>query len=465
MPATRLVVVGADAAGMSAAHQAMRGARTRGRDLDVVVLEKTPHTSYSACGLPYWVAGDVDDPDQLVARNPARHREMGIDLRTGATATALDLAAGAVTYRTDAGGTESVEFDELVLATGAAPILPGWARQESGEPVPGVHPLKDLDDGAKWVELLGAAAAGGRPRHAVVVGGGYIGVEMTEALIRRGWQATLITRSTVMSSLDPDMSERIESAVRASGVEVLTHTSVTDLERRADGGVAAVVTADGKSHPTDAVVLAMGVTPATTIGAAAGLPVGRSGGYLVEDTGWLAPGVWAAGDCCEVRHRVTGHHIFLPLGTHANKQGRVVGENLSGGDASFGGVLGTAITRFVAAGQHVEVARSGLSSAEAVDAGLDAVALVTEGRTASGYMPEASPMATRVVAETGSRRLLGLQIVGGPGSAKRIDTAAAVLWGAMSVDDLAAMDLAYAPPFATVWEAVQLAARRLADRM
>jgi NADPH-dependent 2,4-dienoyl-CoA reductase/sulfur reductase-like enzyme len=175
--------------------------------------------------------------------------------------------------------------------------------------------------------------------------------------------------------------------------------------------------------------------------------------------------VWAVGDCCEVRHRVTRDWVFLPLGTHANKQGKVVGDNLVGGDARFGGVLGTAITRFVHGRTHVEIARTGLSSREAAVAGFDAVALVTDGRTASGYMPEARRMATNVIVDRGTRRLLGVQIVGGDRSAKRIDTAAAALWGELTVDDLAGMDLAYAPPFATVWEALQLASRRAADRL
>ncbi|HSV39990.1 MAG TPA: FAD-dependent oxidoreductase [Nocardioidaceae bacterium] len=466
---TRMVVVGADAAGMSAAHQALRGARKRGRELDVVVLEKTQHTSYSACGIPYWVAGDVSDPERLMARSAAEHREMGVDLRMGATATQVDLDQRTVSY-VDASGTHRLHFDELVLATGAPPVIPEWARREDGELVSGVHPLKNLDDGAVWLDLLGTGSPTHRTgfretRRAIVVGGGYIGIEMAEALIRRRWETTLLTRSTVMSGLDPDMSERVQSAMEAAGVEILPHTSVARLELRHDGSVSAVVTDDGRTLPADAVVLALGASPSSSLGADAGVPIGQFGGYLPDETGRVSEGVWAAGDCCEARHRITGEFAFIPLGTHANKQGRVVGENLTGGDVKFDGVLGTAITRFVTKSQHVEIARVGLNSAEAADAGFDPASLVTEGRTASGYMPEASPMATKVVVDRISRRLLGLQIVGGQGSGKRIDTAAAAIWGSMTVDDLAGMDLAYAPPFATVWEAVQLAARRLADRI
>lgn len=465
--AKRVVIIGADAAGMSAAHQALRGARARGRELDVVVLESTSHTSYSACGIPYWIAGDVDGPQRLLARSADRHRQMGVGLRMGATATRLDLTRRLVHYRDEQHATIQLPFDELVLATGAPAVIPTWARDACGNLIRGVHPVKNLDDGATWLDLVGRGGANGqRPgRLAVVIGGGYIGVEMAEAMVRRGLETTLITRSTVMSGLDTDMSTRVSTALKGAGIEVITESQITSLTRGPAGDIAGVATTDGRVFPADVVVLGIGARPASELGAQAGLPIGRSGGYIPDARGQIGDGLWAAGDCCEAVHRITGEHVFVPLGTHANKQGRVVGDNLAGGDARFCGVLGTAVTRFVADTRHVEIARTGLSTAEAVFAGLAVSSLVTEGRTASGYMPEASPIATKILAEPGTRRLLGVQIVGGRGAGKRIDTAAAALWGAMKVDDLAGMDLAYAPPFATVWEAVQLAARRLAERL
>ena len=341
---TRIVVVGADAAGMSAAHQALRGGRARGRDLDVVVLESTEHTSYSACGIPYWIAGDVDDSRRLVARSADQHRQIGVDLRTGATATGLDLARRVVHYRDQRHATSQLAFDELVLATGAPAVIPGWARDASGRLISGVHPVKDLDDGATWLDLVGHAAqpAG---RRAVVVGGGYIGVEMAEATLRRGLETTLITRSDVMSSLDPDMSMRISTALKEAGVEVVTGTEVGSLTRGPTGAVNGVVTADGRICRADVVVLGIGVRPASELGAQAGLALGRSGGYLPDPRGRIGDSVWAAGDCCEAINRITGEYVFVPLGTHANKQGGVVGDNLAGCGARFGGVLGTAITR------------------------------------------------------------------------------------------------------------------------
>jgi NADPH-dependent 2,4-dienoyl-CoA reductase/sulfur reductase-like enzyme len=261
------------------------------------------------------------------------------------------------------------------------------------------------------------------------------------------------------------MSGRITSHVEAAGVKVIEHSEVAALRTGAAGEVSQVVTATGDVIPADVVVLGLGIEPATELGANAGLAIGTSGGYLPDPRGRLGDGIWGAGDCCEAIHRLTGEYAFMPLGTHANKQGRVVGENLSGGNVTFGGVLGTTITRFEAGDEYVEIARTGLSTAETDRAGRRAVSLVTEGTTASGYMPEATPIATKVLAEPDTRLLLGMQIVGGNNAAKRIDAAAAGLWGAMSIDDLASMDLSYAPPFATAWEAVQIAARRLAERM
>lgn len=456
----RIVVVGADAAGMSAAHQAVRTAAARGRDVEVIALESTGDTSYSACGIPYWIAGDVPAADDLVARTADEHRAMGVELRLGTTVTGLDVSAGRVTHRS--GDDESaLGFDQLVIATGAQAIVPHWARRTDGTLLTGVAPVKTLDDGRAWLSRLDRD--GGR---IVIAGGGYIGVEMAEAARRRGFDTTLVTRSTVMSSLDPELGDRVAGVLRAAGVRVVEGTEVRGLDADPNGRVVRAVTADGRGIACDLVVLAVGVQPATGFAVAAGLPVGESGGLLADPCGEVAPGIWAAGDCCESLHRITGRLAFLPLGTHANKQGRVVGTNVAGGGPlTFDGVLGTAITRFAHEDHYLEIARTGLSATEASAAGIDAADLLTEGTTSSGYMPEAAPIAVKVVAEKRTRRLLGAQILGGVGAGKRIDTFATALWAGLTVDDVAWMDLSYAPPFATAWEIGQVAARRLAERM
>ncbi len=464
MDTERIVVIGADAAGMSAAHQALRTAKAADRAIEVVALERTQDTSYSACGIPYWLAGDVGKADDLVARSAQKHRDMGVDLRTGMTATGVDLAAHTVAYVDQSGVTHSLGFDQLVIATGARPVVPEWALGPDGSPYGGVRPVKNLEDGAAWMSLFERpfGAPGETAGRVVITGGGYLGVEMAETALRLGYAVTLLTRSKVMGSLDPDMSDRIAAALAEAGVEVVENAEVAGVST-GDGWVRSVRSTGGDSYPCDLLVLALGVTPVTEF--LSGLPLGDSGGLLADPRGAVAPGVWAAGDCCEVRHRLTDSSTYLPLGTHANKAGRVVGTNVAGGSSSFDGVLGTAITRFAHGDTYLEISRTGLSSAEAEKAGIGATALVTEGSTSSGYMPEAAPVAIKMLAEPGTRRLLGAQIVGGLGAGKRIDAAAAALWGGMSVDDLAWMDLSYAPPFATAWEILQVAARRLAERM
>lgn len=449
---------------MSAAHQALRSARAVDHDVEVVVLEQTFDTSYSACGIPYLIAGLVDSEAELSARTPDQHRAMGVDLRMGVTATGIDRKLRQVSAVARDGTTSVVAFDKLVLATGATAIVPPWAVDANGRPFAGVHPVKNLDDARYWLDRLARPVEPTSARHAVVVGGGYIGVEMAEALCARGFHCTLVTRHQVMGTLDPEMSERITQALTTGGVQVVTDTTVESLEIHG-GAVRSVLTDDGNTHAAEVVVVGIGLAPACEIGAAAGLELGEHGGYRPDAQQQVADGIWAAGDCCEVFDRMRGKSVFTPLGTHANKQGRICGFNVVGGSRTFAGTLATAITRFSTAAVHIEIARTGLSTAQALDMGLDPQSLVTEGETASGYMAEHTPIATNVIADRETGRLLGVQIVGGAQSGKRIDTAAAALWGGMSVDDLATMDLAYAPPFATVWEAIQLAARRLADRI
>lgn len=459
--ATRVVVVGADAAGMSAAHQALRTARRTGRDLEITVLEKSSHTSYSACGIPYWMAGDVASGDDLVARTAEQHREAGIDLRLGTEVVAADLVARTVTT----GLGEVVGFDELVVATGSPAIVPDWALRPDGTTYDGVGVVKTLDDGAAWLDRLAAA---GDDAHVVVVGAGYVGVEAAEALLRRGFGVTVLTRGRGMSMLEDEMSERVNAALVDAGAELVLGAEVTGLHL--DGDRVTGVHWDGGSREADLVVIAIGVRPATGFLENAGL--GDAGVELTEDGalrpdphGRVAEHLWAAGDCCEVRRRIDDQWVFRPLGTHASKHGRALGDSLAGGTLAFEGMVDTAITRFSVGDVHLEIARTGLSREAAEAAGHDPVALVTEGTTASGYMPEAEPIALWVMADRVTRRLLGVQVVGGHGAGKRIDAAAAVLWAGGTVDDLAWMDLAYAPPFSTAWEVLQVAARRVAERL
>ncbi|MCM0675882.1 FAD-dependent oxidoreductase [Micromonospora phytophila] len=451
----RLIVIGGDAAGMAAASQARRR-RDRG-DLEIVAFERGHFTSYSACGIPYWISGLVPERDQLIARDPTTFREsFDIDVRLRHEVTAIDLDRREVVARNlDGGGEVREGFDTLMYATGAVPVKPDWAHTDAQ----GVFGVQTLDDGAALRDRLEADP---KPRHAVVVGGGYIGVEMAEALIQRGLSVTLVEQAEQpMSTVDPEMAELVADAMRGLGITIRTGLTVTGLEEK-DGRVSAVVTAEGPI-PADVVVLGLGVRPNTALATAAGLPLGPSGGIRV-DRRMRVPGipdVWAAGDCVETLHRVSGQPVHVPLGTHANKQGRVAGINIGGGYATFAGVIGTAVTKVC----DLEVGRTGLRERDASAAGFEFVTVIAESTNRAGYYPGSRSMTVKLIAEKPSGRLLGAQIVGWSEAAKRIDTLAVALWNGMTVDEMTALDLGYAPPYAPVWDPVLIAARKAVDAL
>ncbi len=467
---TRLLVVGADAAGMSAAHQALRTARAGGRELEVVALDAGGHTSYSACGIPYWVAGDVGSDDDLVARTAAEHRAAGIDLRLRHRVDDLDLARGVATARDlDGGADVEIGFDEVLIATGAEPIRPDWAALQGSAEGPaqgsaqasapdGVLMMKTLDDGAALLEHLRRR----QPTTALVVGGGYVGVEAAETMARLGLRTRLVTRGDrlMSASLVPSMAALAREGLEAAGVEVVLGQEVATVGSGPRGVETAVV--DGEEVSAQVVVVGIGVTPRTGLAEQAGVPLGGPdlrGALVPDERQQVADGVWAAGDCAAVRDVVTGTTVFVPLGTHANRAGRVAGTNLGGGDARFPGVVGTAITRVGA----LEVARTGLLPHEAAAADLVTREVQLGSTTTSGYMPGSEPMTVWALGEVGTGRLLGVQIVGGRGAGKRVDVAATAITVGLTAAQVAMLDLAYAPPFSPVWDPVQIACRKLAD--
>ncbi|GGR42878.1 FAD-dependent oxidoreductase [Streptomyces netropsis] len=460
MAVRRLVIVGGDAAGMSAASQARR---LKGPDeLEITAFERGHFTSYSACGIPYWAGGVVDGPDALIARTPEEHRRRGIDLRTRTEVTELDVAGQRVRARDLESGTERWHgFDGLVLATGARPVRPPI----EGIDARGVYGVQTLDDGRALIDGLAKLDPAG-PHRAVVIGAGYIGVEMAEALSLRGFEVTVIERAAQpMATLDPDMGALVREAMCGMGIEVVTGTEVTSLVTGPDGpdgpesAVTAVVAGE-REFPAEVVVLGLGVRPETSLARAAGLPLGDSGG-LLTDPAMRVRGhgnIWAGGDCVEVWDLVAGRTRHIALGTHANKHGQVIGSNVGGGYATFPGVVGTAVSKVC----DLEIARTGLLEAQATAAGLQFVTATVESTSRAGYYPGARPMTVKMLAERRTGRLLGVQIVGREGAAKRVDVAAVALTARMTVDQMTALDLGYAPPFSPVWDPVLVAARKAA---
>ncbi|WP_225830545.1 FAD-dependent oxidoreductase [Streptomyces sp. NK08204] len=445
----RLVVIGGDAAGMSAASQARR---LKGpRELEIVAFERGRFTSFSACGIPYWVGGDVPGRDRLIARTPQEHRARGIDLRLRTEVTEIDVERRRVRARDVDSGTESwTPYDKLVIATGARPVRPDMP----GVDTPGVHGVQTLEDGQALLESLART----RGRRAVVVGAGYIGVEMAEALINRGFEVTVVNRGEEpMSTLDPDMGRLVHRAMEGMGITMVNDAEVTKVLSGQDGRVRAVATQDAQ-FPADVVILGIGVRPETTLAGAAGLPLGFHGG-LLTDLAMRVRGhedIWAGGDCVEVLNLVSGQEQYVPLGTHANKHGQVIGSNAGGGYATFPGVVGTAVSKVC----ELEIARTGLREKDAHRVGLAFETVTIESTSRAGYYPGASPMTVKMLAERRTGRLLGVQIVGREGAAKRVDVAAVALTAGMTVEQMTALDLGYAPPFSPVWDPVLAAARK-----
>jgi len=344
-------------------------------------------------------------------------------------------------------------YDQLLIATGAVPTRP----QLPGADAADIFGVSTLESGLHIHRRL----AKGDVKRAVVIGGGYIGLEMAEAMVLNGLEVSLVNRPPqVMKTLDDDMGALVSQALRDVGVTLYLEETLTAFETTA-GKVTGVVT-DRRTLPADIVILGLGVRPNTALAAAAGIPLGEKGSIRVNErmqTG--IAGIWAAGDCAESFHLVSRRPFYIALGTVANRHGRVAGINLGGGYATFPGVTGTAVTKIC----QVEVARTGLQEKELTKLGLEWVSAVIKSRTKAGYFPGSGEITVKLLAEKGSGRLLGGQIVGMEGSAKRIDTVATALHAGFTVEEMINLDLGYAPPFSPVWDPVVTAARAVAKKL
>jgi NADPH-dependent 2,4-dienoyl-CoA reductase/sulfur reductase-like enzyme len=433
---TRLVVIGGGAAGMSAAS----AARRVDPGLEVVVCEAGSFAAYGMCGIPYFLGGVVPRAENLLAHPPSEFSgRRGIDLRLNTRVEALD----AVRRQVILAGTGPLGYDVLVVASGADPVRP---------PVPGLdHPrvftIRSLDEAIELRRVLD----GGTVRRAIVVGAGYIGLETAEALVSAGVEVEVIEAATrVLGTVDEPIAELARAELeRHARLRLGTRLEAVHAEAQT---LTAVV--DGAEVATDLVVIAAGIRPATDLLIRAGAAHLPDRSVVVDPSMRTSlPDVLAAGDCVALPHLVLGAPAWVPLGPAANKTGRVAGTVAAGGSASFRGMVGTAVVKVF----DLEVARTGLGLAEARAAGLDAVATDVLSRSRAKYYPGASPLHVRLVHTPGGR-LLGGQIAGREGAAKRIDVLATALYAGLTVQDLAALDLSYAPPFAPVYDPVLAAA-------
>lgn len=450
----RVVVIGGDAAGMTTASGVLR----LRDDAEVVVVERGSYTSYSMCGIPYYVGGQIDEADDLVVRWPDEFREQGMTVHMRTEATGIDADRRLVTVRDLNSGSERTEaYDALVYTPGAHPVvpdLPGLA--EHG------YVVHTLDEGERLRRLLDDRPDIGT---VAVVGAGYIGIEIAEALVERGLDTHLIDRSAhVMRTLDADMADKLEDSIAALGVQLHLGESLEQV-RTTDGRCREIVT-DAGCYTADAVVLAMGGRPNVDLAVAAGCELGESGALRVDARmRTTVPGIWAAGDVVESRDLVGGLAVNVQLGTHANKQGKVAAIDIAAqpgdGDAQFPGVVGTAVTRVC----QWDVARVGLTEAEAREAGIEYAAVLFTGSARAGYMPDPGTVHVKMLAEAGTGRVLGAQLIGTGSVAKRIDVAAVWCQLGVTVQQAQFMDLSYAPPFGGVWDLLAVAARKLTRKL
>ena len=436
--AERLLIVGGVAAGTKAAATAHR----RNPQAQVVLLQEEAEISYSACGMPYHLADAQRIPrSKLIARTPQAFMDDGIDLRTGMRVLSVDAATRLVRVLDLGNGKEHDEpFDQLLLATGAQARRLNVPVSDSAPPVYYLRTLVDAD-ALRPVLLAG--------RRIVVLGGGYIGMEMAETCASLGMHVTLVEmQPRLLPGFAAALAEAVDKTLHAHGVTVHTASQVIGL----DAGH--VLLQGGGRVPADMVLAATGVQPNTALAQSAAVALGRTGAIAVNSRMQTnVPGVYAAGDCAESPHRITGQACWLPLGDVANRHGRVAGTNMAGGDAHFPGVLGTAIFKVF----DLAVARTGLGQEEAKLAGFDAVSAQIQAPSRARYIAGSSTLTLSVTAERGTGRLLGAQAVGTDAVDKTIDTFAAALWGGLATTDLPDLDLAYAPPFSPVLAPVQVA--------
>jgi len=463
------VVVGGDAAGLSAASKCKR----EDPDREVLVFERGRWVSYAHCGEPYFVKGEVEHLSDLISLSPDDVAERGIDLRRESEVTAVDTDAEMVTVE-GLDGTETRPYGDLLVATGASASMP-----LPGSDLHGVLPMHGLDDAAAMraflapptdalpdavdhdavdAERVRRYAARDPPETVAVVGGGYVGVEMAEALAAgHDVRVQVFHRGErLLSPFGGAVGERVTEHV-GERVDLHLESEVAGLDGE-DGRVTAVECEGGERHAVDAAVVGVGVTPNSDLLSDTPVETGPSGAALTDRYGETAvDGVYAAGDCAADRHVVSGEQAWVPLGLTANRAGRAVGATVAGDPTPVGGVAGTAAVKAF----ELEAARTGLLPEEAREAGFDPVAETVTAGSRSGYYPGAAETTVTLVADRGTGRLLGGSIVGADRAAVRIDTVATALEADLTVGEVERLDLQYAPPFSPVWDPVLVAAKVL----
>jgi NADPH-dependent 2,4-dienoyl-CoA reductase/sulfur reductase-like enzyme len=451
-----MVAVGGSDAGISAALRA----REVDPGAEVTVVAADAYPNFSICGIPYYISGEVPDWRSLAHRTTADLQAAGMTLRLDTTARRIDVPARKLLVTGPGGREEVIGYDTLIIGTGAVPARPPVTGLSTLGPADGVHLLHSMSDTFALTRTLEDTS----PDSAIIVGAGYIGLEMADALTTRGLHVTQIEQlPEVLPTVDPELGALVRAELAAHGVDALTATTVSAISKAAPGAGgrlrADAVTSTGEpvTRTADLVLVVVGVRPDTSLAVAAGASLGTRGAIAVDRqmrTG--LPGIYAAGDCVITHHRLLGE-TYLPLGTTAHKQGRVAGENACGGIREFAGSLGTQVVKIFSQA----AARTGLCDHEAAAAGYDPVTVASTADDHKAYYPGSHRIAMRVTGDRRTGRLLGVQMTGHKDAeiAKRIDTAATAIFHAMTIEAISDLDLSYTPPLGSPWDAIQAGAQ------
>ena len=451
-----LVMIGGSDAGISAALRARE--LDPGAEVTVVVADAYPN--FSICGIPYYLSGEVAHWRNLAHRTVADLEATGMSLRLDTTARRIDVGGRKLLVTAPDGAEELLTYDKLIVGTGAVPVQPPIGGLDALGPGDGVHLLHSMGDTFAVMDTLQEAA----PASAVIVGAGYIGLEMADALTTRGLAVIQMEQlPQVLPTVDPALGAHVHAQLTGHGAEVLTGTTARQIRRAPPARAAACAstppppTARPVTRLADMVLVVVGVRPDTTLAADAGATLGVKGAIAV-DPGMRTnlPDVFAAGDCVITHHRLLGQ-TYLPLGTTAHKQGRVAGENALGGNREFAGSLGTQVVKIF----DQAAARTGLRDHEAAAAGFDPVTVASEADDHKAYYPGSHRIAMRFTGDRDTGRLLGVQLFGHRHAeiAKRIDIAATAIFHGMTIDGLSDLDLSYTPPLGSPWDAIQMGAQ------
>lgn len=451
----KVIVIGGVAAGPKAASRIKRLCA----DSDVTIVEKGEILSYAGCGLPYYISGLVKDSKELMSTPVGTIRDSAFFQNVKNTkvlnhteAIGINRENKSITVKTQSDEEQSLPYDKLVLATGANSAVPPIPGVELGN----IYNLKNIQD----ADRIKAKLAERQAINAVIVGGGLIGAEVAEAFSEMGCRITVVEfLPQILGMMDPEMAALVENHFEAKGVRIQTSTRV--MEFKGEDSVEKVITDKGEL-PADIVIMAVGVRPSTKLAQDAGIEIGETHAIAVDDQMRTSdPDIYAVGDCAEKKNLITGKSVYVPLGSTANKEGRVAANSICGEKDSFPGILGSAICKVF----DFSVARTGLGEKEASDAGFDVVACLAPAPDKPHFMPDSKPLFLKLIADRKSRKLLGAQATG-PGNAdRRMDIVAMALTAGMSVDQLANADLVYAPPFSPAVDNIITAANILRNKI